>query len=110
MDDDKNILAKAAGSSVSGKTRSRNALVSFVLANVALGSVFAAQVAPPVILLFLLFPAAIVYGHLARRELRRDPDRASGAGMANYGLFVGYFCLFIALISLYATVRGFRAG
>lgn len=110
MDDDKNILTQAANDGTSGKRRSRHALVSFVFANIALGSVFVAQFVPFVIFLYLLFPAAIVYGHLGKREIRKAPESVEGFGMAQYGLMVGYFCLFLALLSLYATLQGFRAG
>ena len=40
------------------------------------------------------FLPGIVCGHLARREIRRNPS-LSGEGMANAGLIVGY--LFLAL-------------
>ena len=110
MDDDKNILAQAAGDSGIANQRSKYALVSFVLANIALGSVFVAQFVPVIIFLFLLFPAAILYGHMAKREIGKDANHIEGVGMANYGLFVGYFCLFLAVLALYATVQGFRAS
>ena len=47
-----------------------------------------------------VFPAipAIVCGHLARRELERDPV-LGGGGLALAGLIMGYTCVVVAVLS-----------
>ena len=46
------------------------------------------------------FPAipAIICGHLARRELARDPI-LGGGGLALAGLIMGYICVVVAVLS-----------
>lgn len=40
---------------------------------------------------------AIVTGHLARAEIRREPDRLEGDGLAVAGLVLGYLALLFAV-------------
>ena len=49
---------------------------------------------------FLGSIAAVVCGHMARGEIRREPDRLEGDGLAVAGLVLGY--LSIALGALFA--------
>ena len=50
---------------------------------------------------FLLGIAAIVAGHMARAQLRREPQE--GAGMALAGLILGYANLVLCLLVLAAV-------
>lgn len=101
MDDEKNILVKAAEGS---ETRnSRNAVISFAAANVALFGVVGSLVISWLVYLYFAFPAAIVYGHLGKRDLRREPEKYAGFAMAQYGLMVGYFFLLITALVIYAV-------
>jgi small-conductance mechanosensitive channel len=43
---------------------------------------------------------AVVTGHLARAEIRREPERLEGDGMAVGGLILGYSLLIICLVCL----------
>ena len=45
----------------------------------------------------------IVCGHLARRDIRRNPDQ-SGKGIALAGLIVGYVFLFLIIFVLLGTI------
>ncbi len=51
----------------------------------------------------LLFPAAIVCGHIALHRIRRNPAREKGRTLALIGLYIGYFNLIIAAMILYFT-------
>jgi hypothetical protein len=104
MDDKDNVLLQASGTS--GPAKSRAAVISFVLANVALGGLFLAQLVPELIVFYLAFTGAIVYGHLGKRDIGRDPENVTGFAMAQYGLMVGYFCLLLAALALFAMTRG----
>ncbi|MDO4693770.1 MAG: DUF4190 domain-containing protein [Eikenella sp.] len=44
---------------------------------------------------------AVVTGHMARQEIRRDPD-LEGDGLAIAGLVLGYSCLIFGLLALLA--------
>ncbi len=83
------------------------AVASFSCANISLIGLFAAQINPWMTLVFFLFPAAIVTGHLARRAMRKEPDRWTGEGMATYGLVVGYFGLALAVGALGVMLGGY---
>jgi hypothetical protein len=50
---------------------------------------------------------AIVTGHLARAEIRREPDRLEGDGMAVVGLVLGYAMLVLSLLVLALIVLFF---
>lgn len=57
------------------------------------------------ILGFMLVPfvgsvVAIVTGHLARGEIRREPDRLDGDGLAVAGLVLGYAALLLGVVAL----------
>lgn len=108
MDDQDNVLLQSASSS--GPKASRNAVISFILANAAIAGLFVAQLYAPLILLYMAFPGAIVYGHLGKRDIRRDGKKHSGFAMAQYGLMVGYFCLMITVIVIVAMLNGYRAA
>jgi len=47
---------------------------------------------------------AIVTGHLARGEIRRDPGRLEGDGMALAGLILGYGALALGVFALLAVL------
>lgn len=42
---------------------------------------------------------AIVTGHMARGEIRRDPERLQGDGLAVGGLILGYVALALAILA-----------
>lgn len=42
---------------------------------------------------------AIVTGHLARGEIRREPERLQGDGLAVGGLILGYVALALAMLA-----------
>ncbi|QIL20958.1 DUF4190 domain-containing protein [Thermomonas sp. HDW16] len=55
---------------------------------------------------FLGSIGAVILGHLARSEIRREPDRLDGDGLAVAGLVLGYLSialgvLFVAAIFLF---------
>lgn len=54
---------------------------------------------------------AILTGHLARSEIRRNPDRLEGSSMALVGLVLGYVnllaCALVVLLSLLILGRSF---
>lgn len=104
MDDKDNILVQASDEPAD---KSRSAVASFVLANVALAGLFLSQLYAPLVALYLAFPGAIIAGHLAKRDLRRDPKRYTGFAMAQYGLMVGYFCLMITVLVVAAMISGY---
>ncbi|MDO4709602.1 MAG: DUF4190 domain-containing protein [Pseudomonadota bacterium] len=43
---------------------------------------------------------AIITGHMARREIRRNPERYDGDGMAVAGLVTGYLVVALYLIAI----------
>lgn len=43
---------------------------------------------------------AVVTGHLARAEIRRDPERLDGDGMALAGLILGYLAIGLWLLAI----------
>ena len=47
---------------------------------------------------------AIVTGHIARAEIRRDPARLDGDGMAVAGLLLGWIMLILGGIGLLAVI------
>ena len=50
---------------------------------------------------------AVVTGHLARAEIRREPGRREGDGMAVAGLVLGYAMLALSFIGLMLVVLFF---
>jgi hypothetical protein len=50
---------------------------------------------------------AVVTGHLARAEIRREPERLEGDGMAVAGLVLGYAMLALSFIGLMLVVLFF---
>ncbi|MFP6598200.1 MAG: DUF4190 domain-containing protein [Candidatus Hydrogenedentota bacterium] len=108
MDDQDNVLVQAyEGAS---PERLRWAVRSFVMANIALAGLFLSQLVPVLVFFYLAFPGAIVFGHLAKRDLRREPERYTGFAMAQYGLMVGYFCMMITILVVVALFRGYQIG
>ena len=55
---------------------------------------------------FLIFPSplAVVFGHVALRQLKRRPER--GRGPAQAGLITGYIGLFFLVIVLVVALNG----
>ena len=49
----------------------------------------------------LAFPAAIILGHLALREIARANGRLTGRPLALLGLYIGYFNLILTLLILF---------
>ena len=47
---------------------------------------------------------AIVTGHIARAEIRRDPQALEGDGLAIAGLVLGYAMVAVAVLSVIAVV------
>ncbi|MDQ3289597.1 MAG: DUF4190 domain-containing protein [Pseudomonadota bacterium] len=47
---------------------------------------------------------AIITGHIARSEIRRNPEALQGDGLAVAGLILGYATFGIALLALIAVV------
>ena len=50
---------------------------------------------------------AVITGHLARTEIRREPERLEGDGMAVAGLVLGYAMLVLSLLGLLLGVLFF---
>ena len=50
---------------------------------------------------------AIVTGHLARGEIRRDPARLQGDGLAIAGLVLGYTAVLMAVLAIMIFVLFF---
>ncbi len=50
---------------------------------------------------------AIITGHLARSEIRRDPGALEGDGLALAGLVLGYAMVAVAVLSLIALLLFF---
>ena len=50
---------------------------------------------------------AIVTGHLARGEIRREPERLQGDGMAVAGLILGYAAIAIGIFAMIVFVLFF---
>ena len=51
---------------------------------------------------FLGSIGAVILGHLARSEIRREPDRLEGDGLAVAGLVLGYLSIAIGILFLAA--------
>ena len=95
MDDQDNVLL---GSAVAPPQRSRFALAGFVAAVLTLIALLFSRLFYPFVYLHLCFPVAIGLGHLARRQIRKYPQRYAGTGMALFALWVGYFSLALAVL------------
>jgi hypothetical protein len=54
------------------------------------------------ILPFLGSLAAVVTGHMARSEIRREPERLEGDGLAVAGLVLGYLSIAMAVLVVLA--------
>jgi hypothetical protein len=50
---------------------------------------------------------AVVTGHMARAEIRREPERVEGDGMAVAGLVLGYAMLVLIVVGLLLIVLFF---
>jgi len=66
------------------------------------------------ILGWILFPligslAAIIFGHMARAEISREPDK-DGDGMAVAGLILGYLSLLISVVAIIFLVLFLLGG
>lgn len=53
-------------------------------------------------LAFACWPLALVFGHLARRQIRRTGER--GRGLATAGLVIGYLLLALVALAVIAVV------
>ena len=47
--------------------------------------------------------AAVVCGHMARKEIRNAPDRLEGDGLAIGGLILGYATIAMAILAIIAV-------
>ena len=47
--------------------------------------------------------AAVVCGHMARKEIRNAPDRLAGDGLAIGGLILGYATIAMAILAIIAV-------
>ena len=83
---------------------------AYTAVGVALAGLFLSQLLPIFVVFYLAFPGAIAFGHLGKRDLRREPERYTGFAMAQYGLMVGYFCLMITAMVVTAMFRGYQIG
>ena len=108
MDDRSNIFLQ--GNTPATKKNLPLAIASFACANLVLLGLFAGQLSLYLIALYLLFPAAIICGHLSRRRFRNEPEKWAGQGMATYGLVVGYFGLFLSVVAVILLLRGYVPG
>jgi predicted acyltransferase len=43
---------------------------------------------------------AVIFGYMARREIRQQPDQVSGSGLAMAGLVMGWIGLALALLGV----------
>lgn len=53
---------------------------------------------------FLGSIAAIISGHMARAQIRREPERLEGNGLALAGLLLGWSSVIIAILSVIAII------
>lgn len=56
---------------------------------------------------FLGSVAAIITGHMARAEIRRDPERLLGDGMAVAGLILGWASIVLWLVGILVFILFF---
>ncbi len=50
---------------------------------------------------------AIITGHMARSEIRRDADNVEGDGLAIAGLILGWAMIIISVLSIFAVILFF---
>lgn len=50
---------------------------------------------------------AIITGHMARGEIRRQPERFEGDGLALAGLILGYVMLALSLVGIIVVIAFF---
>jgi len=86
-DDDSNIFFSHIPQAPTRK--SRWAIASFVCGNLMLLGLLLGLAYWAFAVLVLLCVPAVITGHLARREIRKDPAAYTNAGMATYGLVAG---------------------
>lgn len=84
---------------------SRAALISFGAAVATILGLLAAPLLYPAVFLHLLFPVAIVAGHIGLRRTTREPARYKGRTAALFGLYIGYFDLLLTAIALFVLFR-----
>lgn len=101
MDDSSNLLLQ--GTRLPARY-SRYAVASFASAVASLAGLVLSPLFYPFVYLHLLFPVAIVSGHVARRQMRKRPMAVKGVGMATFGLWIGYIDLFLAALALWRIV------
>jgi len=106
VDDDSNLLARAAQGGTAASKYSRLALVSFLCGMATLAGLLLGNVFQPLVYLFLAFIPAIVTGHLARRRIRHEPEAFRNASMARFGMGIGYLGLLLSLFILGALFFG----
>ncbi len=113
MDDSKNVFlqgTQGTGAPPPGAGPTEPlAFASFACAVIAGIGTLAAMVFTPFVYLHLLFPGAIVCGHLALRRMRRN-GRSGGRGMAIFGLVIGYFMLVLSLAGLLIVIMAMLRG
>jgi len=50
---------------------------------------------------------AIITGHMARSEIRRDPENVEGDGLAVTGLVLGWLMIGLSLLAIFAVILFF---
>lgn len=84
---------------------SKAAIVSFGAAVASVLGLLAGPLFFPAVFLHLLFPVAIVAGHIGFRRTTREPTKYKGRTAALFGLYVGYFDLILTVIALAVLFR-----
>lgn len=50
---------------------------------------------------------AVITGHMARAEIRRNPDSLDGDGLALVGLYLGWISIILSLVALFLLLLFF---
>ena len=89
---------------------SRAAITSFAAAVASILGLLAAPLFFPAAFLHLLFPVAIVAGHIGFRRTTREPAKYKGRTAALFGLWVGYFDPLLTILAFSVLARGGCGG
>lgn len=85
---------------------SRAAVWSFILGCATIAGLFGGLLWPYFAVLHLLFPLAIVLGHIGLRHTSGDTPVRRGRYAAVFGLYIGYFNLAIMLFLIFVLLTG----